>query len=151
MTITESRLKSGTLTFGSAPGVSFACQATNVHVTPSYEDDGDDVETLCGDAIPAGKKETWVIGGTSIQDFDDPDGFLSYCYEHAMETVAFTWEPNATAGPMWAGDCVIVALEEGGDVNVRLTTDWEFDIAGRPTRTPAAAREAVDVEAEPAA
>lgn len=138
MTITESRLKEGTLTLGTVtpPGsTTFACQATNVHVTPDYSDDGDAVETLCGDEIPAGKKESWVLAGTSIQDFDDPDGFLAYCYTNAMTTVAFTWQPNLSA-PTWAGDCVVVALEEGGDVNSRLTTDWEFDIVGRPTRTP---------------
>lgn len=141
MTIVESRLKTGTFVLGGdataeppTVGVSFACQATNIHVTPSYDDDGDDIETLCGDQIPAGKKETWVVAGTSVQDFDDPDGFLAYCYDHAMETVPFTWTPNAN-GVEWAGNCVVVALEEGGDVNSRLTTDWEFDIAGRPTRT----------------
>jgi hypothetical protein len=140
MTIVESRLKTGTLTLGDegAGGETFACQATNVRVTPSYDDDGDAVETLCGDEIPAGKKESWVLAGTSIQDFDDPDGFLAYCYLHAMETTAFTWTPNPD-GLTWAGSCVVVALEEGGDVNTRLTTDWEFDVVGRPTRTYAGA------------
>lgn len=141
MSIVESRLKTGTLTLGGtteppAPGTSFACQATNVRVTPSYDDDGDDIETLCGDQMPAGKKESWVLAGTSVQDFDDPDGFLAYCYLHAMETVPFTWTPNDKPdGVTWGGSCVVVALEEGGDVNSRLTSDWEFDIAGRPTRT----------------
>lgn len=134
MTITESRLKEGTFTLGDETGTGFACQATNVHVTPSYDSDGDAVETLCGDEIPEGKKESWVIGGTSIQDFDDPAGFLTYCYEHAMETTPFSWQPNVNA-PTYSGDCVVVALEEGGDVNSRLTTDWEFDVVGRPDRT----------------
>ena len=140
MPITESRVRTGTLTFGGSgggtgpDGTTFACQATTVKVTPSYDDDGDAVETLCGDSIPAGKKEKWTINGTSIQDFDDPEGFLAYCYTNSLQTVAFTWTPNPT-GPTWAGDCVIKALEEGGDVNSRLTTDWEFDVSGRPTRT----------------
>lgn len=141
MTITESRVKKGTLTFGGSgggtpsPGTAFACQATNVHVTPAYDNDGDDQETLCGDKILAGKKESWVIGGTSIQDFDDPEGFLAYCYDNAMDAVAFEWAPNIDGAPTWAGTCTIVALEEGGDVNTRVTSDWEFDILDRPTRT----------------
>lgn len=137
-TITESRLKTGVLTFGgdgTTAGTSFACQATNVRVTPSYNDDGDPIETLCGASIPAGKKETWVLAGTSVQDFDDPEGFLTYCFDNRMMTVPFTWSPNTTGAPEWAGDVVIVALEEGGDVNTRLTTDWEFDVSGIPTRT----------------
>lgn len=135
MTIVESRLKEGILTFGDEPDTEtvFACQATNVRVTPTYDDDGDPVTTLCNDSIPAGKKETWVIAGTSIQDFDNPVGFLAYCYNNAMMTVAFTWQPNPNA-PTYSGQCVIVALEEGGDVNSRLTTDWEFDCLGRPGR-----------------
>ena len=137
MTITESRLKSGTLTLGgdgTTAGTSFACQANNVHVTPSYNDDGDQLETLCGDVIPPGKKESWVLAGTSVQDFDDPDGFLTYCFDNRMTTVPFEWQPNITGAPKWSGNVVIVALEEGGDVNARLTTDWEFDVSGVPTR-----------------
>lgn len=143
--ITESRVKTGTLTFGGegggtpVTGTTFACQATTVKVTPSYDDDGDAVETLCGDEIPVGKKEKWTLNGTSIQDFDDPEGFLAYCYENSLQTVTFEWTPNATGAPTWAGSVVIRALEEGGDVNTRLTTDWEFDVTGRPTRTAAAA------------
>jgi hypothetical protein len=137
--IVESRVKKGELTFttGTPPGTptSFACQASNVRVTPSYDDDGDAVETLCGDEIPAGKKESWVIQGTSIQDFDDPDGFLTFCFENRMSTVPFEWTPNIEGAPVWAGSAVIVALEEGGDVNTRLTTDWSFDLSGEPTRT----------------
>jgi hypothetical protein len=149
--ITESRVKQGTLTLGAsgggtAPdGTAFACQATSIKVTPSYDDDGDAVETLCGDEIPAGKKEKWTLNGTSIQDFDDPEGFLAYCYENSLVTVAFEWAPNTLGAPTWAGNVVIRALEEGGDVNTRLTTDWEFDVSGRPTRTYAAGEGLEDV------
>ena len=135
MTIVESRVKSGTFTLGTVPGTSFACQPTNIRVTPTTDDDGDPVETLCGDTVPAGKKETWVLAGTAIQDFDDDAGFLSYCYDNALTTVPFTWQPNITGAPSWAGNLLIEALEEGGDVNTRITTDFEFDIVGKPTRT----------------
>jgi hypothetical protein len=133
--ITESRVKSGVLSFGTAPGNDFSCQPTNIRVTPTTDDDGDPVETLCGDVIPAGKKESFVLAGTAIQDFDDPEGFLSYCYDNALTTQAFSWTPNVTGAPVWAGSVVIEALEEGGDVNTRITTDFEFDCVGRPTRT----------------
>jgi hypothetical protein len=134
--IVESRVVKGVLTLGVTPGTDFSCQPTNIRVTPSYADDGDQVETLCGDVIPAGKKESWVLAGTAIQDFDDPDGFLAYCFENRMTTVPFEWQPNITGAPTWSGNVVIVALEEGGDVNVRITTDFEFDVSGIPLRTP---------------
>lgn len=154
--ITESRVKAGTLTLGGSgggtgtPGTAFACQASTIKITPSFDDDGDAVETLCGDTMPAGKKESWTLNGTSIQDFDDPDGFLAYCYEHSLETVAFSWQPNIVGAPTITGNCVIRALELGGDVNARLTTDWEWDISGKPDLawTPPAGLEADDDDAE---
>lgn len=139
MTINESRVRKGVLSFGPvATPTDFSCQPTNVRVTPTYDDDGDQLETLCGDVIPPGKKESWVLAGTSVQDFDDPDGFMSYCFDNRMTTVEFTWQPNVEGSPEWSGSVVIVALEEGGDVNTRITTDFEFDVAGPLTRTYAA-------------
>lgn len=140
MTINESRLKNGTLSFTptTPPGtaVNYECQATNVHVTPSYEDDGDAVETLCGDTKAPGKKGTYVLAGTVIQDFDLEAGFQAFTWEHEAETVAFEWVPNdVTTGPTITGSCVIVGLEIGGDVNTRLTTDFEFATEGKPTIT----------------
>lgn len=155
--ITESRVKAGTLTLGGSgggtgtPGTAFACQASTIKCTPSYDDDGDAVETLCGDKIPAGKKESWTLNGTSIQDFDDPDGFLAYCYDHSLESVAFEWQPNVVGAPTITGTVVIRALELGGDVNTRLTTDWEWDISGRALLTwpdPATAATETDYESE---
>jgi hypothetical protein len=130
MTITQSRVRKGTLTFGETTPKDFSCAPTNVRVTPNYDDDGDEIETLCGDKLPPGKKETWVLAGTAVQDFDDPVGFLSYCFDNRMTTVAFTWNPNVEGAPVWSGSVVVLALEEGGDVNTALTTDFEFDISG---------------------
>ena len=136
--ITESRLKEGTLTLGATPGEDFSCQVTNCRLTPSAEDDGDDTETLCGDVLAAGKKITYVLAGTAIQDFDEPTGFVSYCHTHATESVEFSWNPSA-ASPTYSGTVVIVPVELGGDVNTRLTTDFEFALAGDYTETPPAA------------
>jgi len=131
MAIVESRVRKGVLSFGDeADTADFSCQPTNVRVTPSYDDDGDAVETLCGDTIPAGKKESWVLAGTSIADFDNPEGFMSYCFDNRMMTVPFKWVPNVEGAPTWSGSVVLVALEEGGDVNTRLTSDFEFDVSG---------------------
>jgi hypothetical protein len=165
MAIVESKQKTGILTLGGTAtqagtppvwtvtgGTSFACQATNVRVTPNYEDDGDALEVLCGDSLGVGKKESWVLAGTSIQDFDNPEGFLAYCFDERLTDVGFTWQANTTA-PLWAGMLTVIALEEGGDVNTRLTTDWEFAIIGTPSRglatgIPPAARTAT-AKAEP--
>ena len=50
--ITDSRLKEGTLTIGTTPAdLDISCQLTNVRYASAYSDDGDTVETLCGDKI----------------------------------------------------------------------------------------------------
>jgi hypothetical protein len=150
--IVESRVVKGVLTLGSAPTpTDFSCQPTNIRVTPTTDDDGDPVEVLCGDTVPAGKKESWVLAGTAIQDFDSPTGFLAYCYEHALETVEFSWTPNIDGAPVWTGSVLIEALEEGGDVNTRITSDFEFDCVGRPDRTYGVVAADANAEAEKAA
>lgn len=127
--IVESRNKSGTLTLGTTPGTSFACQATNVRVTPTHEETDDAIETLCGDELPAARKRTDVLGIVAVQDFDKPDGFVAFTWANDLKTVPFTWKPNADA-PTYAGDVEILALEVGGDVAVRLTTEAEWNIVG---------------------
>lgn len=136
MAIVESKLKTGVLAFGGTTPIDFSCQATNVRLVPSHDSTGDEVETLCGDTLAADTKTTWALAGTSIQDFNDPQGFILWAFTNNLTNVPFTWQPNPTAGT-WSGTVQVKALELGGDVNARLTSDWEFAITGQPTLTPA--------------
>jgi len=141
--ITESRLKDGTLSLGTAPGTDFACQVTNSRINSSYDDDGDAVETLCGDMIAPGRKLGGrSLAGTVIQDWTNAtDSFIEYCWDNDLQTVDFSYMPNA-AGPTITGKCRIEVPAEtyGGDVNTRITSDFEFQITSAVTRTaPAAA------------
>jgi hypothetical protein len=141
MTITESRLKDGVLTLGTAPGdMDFSCQVTNARVNSTYDDDGDAVETLCGDRIPAGRKLSGrSLAGTFIQDWTAAAGasITEYCYDHDLEVVAFTYTPNA-AGPTLTGELRIEVPAEtyGGDVNARVTSDFEWSLTAPLVRTP---------------
>jgi len=156
--ITESKVKNGTLTLGGTAGVGgteFACQATNVRLTPSHDESGDEVETLCGDKLPPDVKTTWSLAGTSIQDFDDPAGFIKFSIDNNLADTEFSWQPNAGDTTV-AGTVQVRALEVGGDVNARITTDFEWPVQGDPDWTwPAPAPGAVvattptpDTEAE---
>jgi hypothetical protein len=137
MAIVESRLKDGLLTLGATPE-DFSCQITNCRINSTYDDDGDAVETLCGDSIPPGRKLGGrALAGTVIQDWDAATGsFIDYCWDNDLAVVAFSFTPNA-AGPVLSGDCRIEVPGEtyGGDVNVRITSDFEFGIIGDVTRT----------------
>lgn len=135
MPITESKLKAGTLTLG---GVDFAAQATNVRVTPTHDEDGDAVETLDGSALTPDVTRGNTLALTAIQDWEDVDGFVNYTWENDLETVAFSWKPKGAAGPTYAGNVEVRAVEVGGDVNKRTTTDAEWTCEGPVNRTEAA-------------
>jgi hypothetical protein len=144
MTIVESRLKDGELKLGTTPTeLDFSCQVTNARINSSYDDDGDAVETLCGDQIPAGRKLSGrSLAGTFIQDWTAPaaESITEFCYEHDLEVMAFTYTPNA-AGPTLSGELRIEVPSEtyGGDVNTRLTSDFEWSLTAQLVRTPAGA------------
>jgi len=150
--VNEARLKEGTLTLGGAAGVGgteFACQATNVRVTPSHDETGDEVETLCGDKLAADTKTTWSLAGTSIQDFDSPDGFVQYSVENNLQVVEYSWQPNAGTFAV-TGTVQVRACEIGGDVNTRLTTDFEWPCQDDPTFTwPVVGANGAQAEPEP--
>lgn len=137
MTITESKLKTGKLTLGGTGtpvtgGVDFACQATNVRIVPTFNDESDAVETLCGDKLAPFTTTEWALQGTSIQDFDDPDGFIKYTWDNNLTSVPFSWQPNENA-TVFSGTVQVRALEVGGDVNSRITTDFDWPITDDPT------------------
>jgi len=143
MAVTESKLKTGLLTLGGTMPVSpatgpptggeeFSCQATNVTITPAFSDEGDPVETLCGDTVLATTKTDWSLTGTSIQDFDNPDSFQKYTWDNNLTEVAFLWQPNAGT-TVFYGMVQVRALVIGGDVNTRITSDFEWPVKGQPT------------------
>lgn len=135
MTITDSRLKGGTLTFTvDAAPLSFASQATNVRLIPKTDEDGDPLEVLSGDTIEADDVTSWTLNMTAVQDFDDPDGFIGFALANAGDVVAFTWKPNA-AGVSYGGTVKVRPVEIGGDVNARNTTGAEWPLVGDPTPT----------------
>jgi hypothetical protein len=127
--IVESRLKSGTLTLGVTPGEDFSCQLTNIRVLSKYSDDGDPIETLCGDAKPAGKKlDGRSLAGTFVQDFDNTAGLAMYLWGHDLEDTPFEFVPNQVGAPTITGFVTLQVPDElfGGDVNTRLTSDFEW-------------------------
>jgi hypothetical protein len=139
MAIAESKLKTGTLTLGGTGdppvgGSEFACQATNVRIVPSFNDTGDPVETLCGDTLSADTTVDWALQGTSIQDFDSPEGFIQFSWDNNLTNVPFVWTPN-DSGVSYSGTVQVRALEVGGDVNTRITTDFDWPCQGMPEAT----------------
>jgi hypothetical protein len=138
--ITESRLKDGTITLGTAPDdVDFSCQVINARVNTSYEDDGSAQETLCGDQIAPGRKlSSRSLAGTFIQDWSAVESITDYCYAHELEEVTFSYAPNGATGVTLSGTVRVEVPAEtyGGDVNTRITSDFEWQMTQPLTRTP---------------
>lgn len=134
MAITDSRVRNGVLSLGDTP-IQFECQATNVRIVADHTQE-DGIETLCGDMSEPSLETTYTLAITAIQDFDDPAGFVNYCFDETGTAVAFEWAPGPIlTSPTFSGICQIRAVEIGGDVAAQLTTDAEFPIIGKPTRT----------------
>lgn len=130
MTIVNNQVKNGVLTLGA---VAFACQATNVTITPSFDDSGDAVTTLCGDSLEPSTTTSWTISITAVQDFNNPDGFIAYAFLNNLETVTFSWTPNGDSGAIVVtGSVQVRAVEFGGDVATNLDTTAEWNIIGDP-------------------
>jgi hypothetical protein len=133
MAITNSKQKNGTLTLGA---IAFACQATNVTITPSRSTNGDQIETLCGDVLAPASSRADALKITSVQDFNNPDGFVAYTWLQDGDQVAFSWKPSDNVdSPTFTGTVTIEACEVGGDVNTNLTTSVEWAIVGATTVT----------------
>lgn len=153
MAIVESRLKDGTLTLGTAPDdIDFSCQVINARVNTSYEDDGSAQETLCGDMIAAGRRlSARSLAGTFIQDWTATESIVDYCFDHELEEVAFNYAPNGATGPTLSGTVRVEVPAEtfGGDVNTRITSDFEWQMTTPLVRTApvAAGAEATEEEA----
>lgn len=131
--ITQSKLKNGTLTLDAQE---FASQATNVRLVPSTEEVGEAVEVLSGEELSADQSTTWALVIESIQDFDDPAGFVAFAFDNDGLSVPFTWAPsNAAMGVDYAGSVTVRAVEIGGPVNTRNTSEAEWPVVGSPTPT----------------
>lgn len=133
---TETKLRTGVLTIG---GTDFAAQATAVRVNPAHNTQGDPLELLSGDVLPASTTRADTLAITAVQDFSNPAGFQSYSWAHDLEVVAFTWQPRGAGGETFTGQVEVRALPVGGDVNTRLTADAEWTCVGTVTWTPAGA------------
>jgi hypothetical protein len=155
MPVIEAKVRQGTLTLGETGSeFAFSCQVTNIRINSSYSDDGDSLETLCGDTIPPGRKlDTRSLAGTFVQDWlDEALSVTEYLWEHDLEVLPFEYVPNTVdGGPTLTGDCRVEVPGEsfGGDVNTRITSDFEFPIVGEVTRTWPVALEASAPAAAP--
>lgn len=132
------KLGPGTLTVGeTGTEVDFSCQVTAAHVDTEVDAE-DTVTVLCGDSVPGARNYSHVMAGTLLQDLDAA-GIVAYSWEHAGETVPFTFTPVTDLAAEVAGELILDPLTIGGEeAGANMTADFEWPIVGTPTFTPAA-------------
>lgn len=133
----DSRLLKGTLTFGpTATSMAFECQVTNAVIEQTDGDTDDEVTVLCGDTVGGGTLPgPWHITGTVIQDFDAEaaTNITKWSYDNRGMEADFTFVPNdLVTTPTITGIVFVKFLGLGGDVNARLTRDFDWGIDGEP-------------------
>jgi hypothetical protein len=128
----DSRLGPGTLKLGS-PLVEFGTQIANVTLEPS-QDEEDGTPTLAEPDPAAEISEAWALTGEAIQDFEEPTGFVNYCFDNALTIVDFEFTPNTAAGVKYTGECRLVSVPIGGDAGTQITSTFEFPVVGTPVR-----------------
>ena len=141
MAVVESKLKDGEIKLGTTPAeLDFSCQVINARITTAYTDDGEAQEVLCGDMLAAGQKlDGRTLSGTFIQDWTAAaaSSVTKFCFTHELEKMAFSYTPNVEADTITGELTVTVPAETwGGDVNTRLTSEFEWRISGDLTFTP---------------
>ena len=73
-----------------------------------------------------------------MQDWTAATSITDFVWDHELEEMAFTYTPNVD-GPTLTGTLRVEVPAEtyGGDVNTRITSDFEWFIIGDVTRTAA--------------
>jgi len=138
MPIEESKLKDGILTLGTTPTtIDFSCQVINVRINSAYDDEGDAQETLCGEVLtPSRKRAGRSLAGTVIQDWTAATSIIKFLWEHDLEVMEFSFTPNELADTVTGTVQLEVPSESyGGDVNTRLTSDFEWQMKSEPLFT----------------
>jgi hypothetical protein len=140
MTVNDSRLWKGTLTFGeTATALVAAGQTTNFVIEQQDGDSEDTANVLSGETV--GGETTagpWHITFTMIQDHSVAGGLSlqEWSYRNRDTQQPFTFSPNdGVDAPSISGIVNVKFLGLGGDVKVRITRDADWGLVGAPTFT----------------
>lgn len=123
----------GTLTIGEAGElITMESQVTACRLVPTV-DTGDAINVLSGDEAPGDRSESWTLAGTLLQDIGATESVIEWLFEHRGEQKTFTFVPSTAKAKQFAGSLTVEAVEMGGEVKTKPTSDFEFELVGFPT------------------
>jgi hypothetical protein len=121
----------GTLTIGeTAALMDFSSQCTACKLTPSV-DNGDPINVLSGEQVAGDRSESFTLDGTFLQELGE-DSSTEWLFTHRGETHPFVYVPATDKGRQVTGNLVVEAIDIGGDVKTKPTSDFSFIIVGSP-------------------
>lgn len=132
MAVNTITVGAGSLTIGATTAlVNFSGQVTACRLVPSV-DQGDNIAVLSGESVAGDRTESWTLEGTVLQDFGTASGTTEKLFTMRGQTHVFEFIPNTAKGKKITGSLVVEAIEIGGDVNTKPTSDFTFTIVGAP-------------------
>jgi hypothetical protein len=154
MTVNDSRLWKGTLSFGAtASAMEASGQTTNFVIEQQDGDTEDTANVLSGETVGgATTAGPWHITFSAIQDFSAGAGlsFQEWSYTNKDTEQAFEFVPNdSLTGPTVTGTVNVKFLGIGGDTKVRITRDADWGVVGEPVFVWAGGAAADSAQAEP--
>lgn len=122
----------GQLTIGADTElINFSSQVTTATLVPDVDQD-DPIKVLSGESVAGDRTESFTLEGTMLQDLGAEGSTTEWLFEHRGETHAFEFVPNTAKGRKITGSLVVEAIELGGDVGTKPTSDFEFTLIGEP-------------------
>jgi hypothetical protein len=132
MAVNTITVGAGSLTIGASTAlVNFSGQVTSCRLVPSV-DQGDNIAVLSGESVAGDRTESWTLEGTLLQDFGTANGTTEKLFTMRGATHVFEFIPNTAKGKKITGSLVVEAIEIGGDVNTKPTSDFTFTLVGTP-------------------
>lgn len=136
MPIKSTRFGPGTFKLGTAPGTDYSCQVQSMGLNPE-KDEGDAIQTLCGDSVPGAINYTYKLDGVLLQDYAT-GGITQYAWTNRAKAMPFEFTPNTAATAKWAGTVVVDPMAVGtsdGTLGDVLTADISWSVVGEPVPT----------------
>lgn len=137
MAVSPTRFGPGLFKLGTAPGTDYSCQVQSLALTVN-KDEGDTIQTLCGDSVPGSLTYDYSLEGTVLQDLAIAAGLAKYTWTNKGLAVPFEFTPTTAAITKVAGTVVVDPISIGtsdGAVGDILTSDIDWAVVGTPTIT----------------
>lgn len=126
-------LDNGVLTIGEPGSLhTLQRQTTEVTLEPAVTKK-DPIRVLSGGQAPGARTETWTLKGKLLQDFGQADdSIVEWLLTAAGQQLPFSFDPDDSSDKLLTGTLTVEAVSIGGTVGEPASSDFSFELVGRP-------------------